>query len=95
MNFNADTPQSEVVKGLIEAYYAFDMGSAEPFVSKDYKFQTFPKIAGLPDEPKGGHFERYGVLFSLMTKAEVCIQCRLRVRKLTFPISIVHPSRKD
>jgi hypothetical protein len=89
-NFSAGTPQLEAVKNLIEAYITSDMGNVEPLVTKDYKFQTFPKIADLPDESKGGHLERYGKLFSMMTKVEVCIQHHLRAHRLTFVIA-AHP----
>lgn len=73
-DFNATTPQLEVVKKLFEAYLSLDVHNLEPLISKDFKFQTFPKIDGLPDEEKGGHFERWGPLLSLMTKLEVCIR---------------------
>ena len=72
-NFNATTPQSKLIKNVIEGYFSGDMNNLEPLVSKDYKFETFPKVNALPDEEKGGHLERYGALFSLMTKVEVCI----------------------
>jgi hypothetical protein len=74
MAFNATTPQSEVVKKFFEACLTLDMNNTEPFISKDFRYQTFPKIVGLPDESKEGYLERYGVLLSLMTKIEVCIQ---------------------
>lgn len=72
-NFNVTTPQSKAVKNLIEAYLSLDIYNIVPFISKDFKFQTFPKIAGLPDEVKEGHLERYGLLFSMVTSAKVCI----------------------
>jgi hypothetical protein len=81
-NFSAGTPQLEAVKNLIEAYLTLDLNNLEPVVTKDYRYQTFPKIADLPDESKGGHLERYGVLFGLMTEVEVCIQHHLRALRL-------------
>ena len=93
-NFNATTPQSEVVKNLIEAYVTLNLSNIEPFVSKDYKYQAFPKVADLPDEPKGKHIERYGAFFSLLNKVEVGIQHRLRARRLTVITAIiVHSAR--
>ena len=83
-NFNATTPQLKAVKKLFEAYLSLDIKNIEPHIAKDFKFQTFPKIADLPDEAKGTHAERYGPAFALMTKAEVCTRNRLRVRGLTF-----------
>lgn len=71
---NATTPQLKAVKNLFDAYLTLDVKNAEPFVSKDFTFQTFPKIADHPDEAKGAHFEKYGALLSLLTKAEVRFQ---------------------
>ena len=82
INLNATTPQLKAVKNLIEAY----VNNTESPASKDYKYQTFPKVAELHDEEKGGHFERYAVLFSLMTKVEVCTQHPIRARRLIFII---------
>ena len=76
-NINATTPQLKFLKNLLDAYLTLDINKVEPFISKDFKFQTFPKIADLPDEAKEGHFERYGTLFSLMARTEVCVQLRL------------------
>ena len=85
-NFNATTPQTKAVKDLFEAYLSLNIDNIKPFITKDFKFQTFPKIKGLPDEPKEGHFNRYGTLFSVVSRAEVRIQPRLRARRLT-----IHP----
>ena len=73
-NFDATTPQLKTVKNLMEAYFSLDIKNTEQFLFKDFKFQTFPKIPDLPEEVKGAHFERYGPLFALMSKVEVCIQ---------------------
>ena len=51
-------------------------------VSKDFKFQTFPKIASLPDEPKAAALKRYGAVMTLLGKMEVCIRNNRRVRRL-------------
>ena len=76
-NFNATTPQLKAAKNLYEAYLSLDINNVGPLVSEDFNFQTFPKITNLPGERKGDHFERYGTLFSLMTKIEVCVQHRV------------------
>ena len=72
-NFNATTPQSRVVENIFKALTTLDIKNAEPFLSKDHKFETFPKIASLPDEPRAVSLERYGTLISLLTKMEVRI----------------------
>jgi len=69
-NINATTPQLRVVKNLFDAYLTLDYKNSEQYVSKNFKFQTFPKTPDLPDETKEGHFERYGALLSLVTKVE-------------------------
>ena len=73
-SFNATTPQSQAVKNLIEAYFTFDLKNAEPFISKDFKFSSFPAMPEFPDEGKEGHFERYAPLLSMLTNIEVCAQ---------------------
>ena len=73
-NFDATTPQLKAVKNLFDAYLTRDLYNVKPFISKDYNFQTFPKIAGLPNEEIETHLMRYAPVFSLITKTEVCIQ---------------------
>lgn len=70
-NFDATTPQLKLVKGCMDVCITLDINNIAPFISKDYKFQTFPKIADRPDETKEKHFERYGTLLSLLAKLEV------------------------
>ena len=87
---DATTPQLKAVENLFKAYLSLDLKSVEPLITKDYKFQTFPKIADLPVETAEGHLETYQPIFSLMTKVEVRIQHHLQPRRLTytFPSSI-------
>ena len=73
---NPTTPQLKAVKNFAEAYLTRDVKNLEPVVSRDFQFQTFPKIADHPDESKEAHFERYGPLLTLMTKIEVGFQRR-------------------
>ena len=75
-NLNATTPQLTLVKNYLDAYLTLDISKVAPFISKNYTFQTFPKTPDLPDEPKEGHFERFGPLLSNLSKAEVRIQRR-------------------
>ena len=70
------TPQLNLVKRLFDAYCTRDINNVLPLLSKDYTFQTFPKIPDMPDETKASHLERYGPLLSLFTKVEVCTQHR-------------------
>ena len=82
-NFNGTTPQPKTVKSLLEAYLSLDISNTERFLTKDLKFQTFPKVSDLPDEVKGAHFESWGPLLAMMSKVEVWAQQRLWARRLT------------
>lgn len=73
-DINATTPQLKAVKGLFDAYASLDVKNAEQYISKDFKFHTFPKIPDLPEETKGSHFERYGALLSYLMKVEVRVR---------------------
>ena len=74
INFDATTPQLKVVKQWLEAYTSRDVDKVAPFVSKNFKFQTFPKTIDIPEEAQGVHFQRYRVLLGALTKLEVCIE---------------------
>lgn len=82
-SINPTTPQLNAVKNFFDAYLTLDLNNVEPFVSKDFQYQTFPKIADHPDEMKGAHFERYAPLFSLLTEVEV----RLQRQKVTLTMT--------
>ena len=69
------TPQLKAAKDLFDAYCSLDIKNVEPLISKDFTFQTFPKIAEHPDEAKDAHFGGYGKLLSSMSKIEVPLQC--------------------
>ena len=73
-SFDATTPQSQAVKNLVEAYFALDLKIVESFISKDFKFFSFPAMPEYPNEGKEGHFARYAPLLSMLTKMEVCAQ---------------------
>lgn len=72
-NIDATTPQLRLVKDWVDAYLTLNLENVDRYISKNFTFQTFPKIAELPDETKGAHLEKYGELLSLFTKMEVCI----------------------
>jgi hypothetical protein len=86
-NIDATTPQLEAIKKFFDAYSSLDINNVGPLISKNYKFQTFPKIDDLPDETKGGHFERYGTILSLLSKLEVRI---IRHRGTASPLADIH-----
>ena len=73
-NINATTPQLKLVKNWIDGYLSRDIRNLQPYLSKNYKFQTFPKIAELPDEVMGEYVERYAPIFSSFNNLEVRVQ---------------------
>lgn len=83
---NATTPQLKFMERLIEAYTTRDINNVGPFLSKNYKNQSFPKVAHLPDHTKGEHVQLFGPLLMAMTKIEVrtylTLGNRLRVSRL-------------
>jgi len=70
-NFNATTPQLKAVKNILDAYLTLDIKNVESFTSKDFKFETYPKMAALSDAAKEQFFQRYGTIFSMLTKVDV------------------------
>lgn len=81
-DFKATTPQSKVVGNLFKGLATLDISNIEPFVSKDFKYRTFPKTDNLPDQSKAACLEKYGTVISLFTKMEVCIRNDRRARRL-------------
>lgn len=73
-NIDAVTPQLKLVKDWICAYGSHDFGDLQTYVSRNLKFQTFPKIVELPDESVMEHMERYKLAFSFFTSLEVRIR---------------------
>ena len=79
-NIDATTPQLKAVKKWVEAYTTLDVDKVGPVVSKDFKFQSFPKTVDIPDEPKGAHIQKYRGVLTAMTKLEVRFQHRMPSR---------------
>jgi hypothetical protein len=75
-NIKATTPQLKLVSDLVDAYFTLDIKNILPFVSKNYTYQTSPKVPDLPDAAKGDHLENFGRLLSLMTGMDVRIRHR-------------------
>jgi hypothetical protein len=75
-NFDASTPQLEAVEKWIDGFTSLDISKVDLFVSRNFKFQSFPKTIDLPEQTKGAHIQWFGGLFSLITKLEVSVQRR-------------------
>lgn len=70
-NSDASTPQVEVVKKWLEAYFSLDIKGVEPLLSKNYQYQAFPESVSLSKETKEQHLERWKVALGVLTKFEV------------------------
>jgi hypothetical protein len=73
-NFDASTPQLEAVKKWVDGFTSLDISKVDQLVSRNFKFQSFPKTVDLPEQTKGAHLQWFGGLFALITKLEVGIQ---------------------
>ena len=71
INIDATTPQLKLAKDVTEAYLSRNLTSVAPYLSKNFTYQTFPKIADLPEVTKGGHVETYGAVLASFTQADV------------------------
>ena len=69
-DFDANTPQLEVVKNWFEAHFNLDVKNAEPFLSRNYRYQAFPESPHLPNETREQYVEnrRYYILGTLTGK---------------------------
>ena len=83
VNLDATTPQLKAVKGFVAAYLSLDISKAVPFISKNFKFQTFPKTIDIPEETGAAHTQRFKGLLAAMTKFEVRIHHRRSAFELT------------
>ena len=73
-NSNANTPQVDVAKRWLEAYFGLDIENVKPLLAKNYQFQSFPKSANLSEETREQHIERWREAFGVLTKFEVGVQ---------------------
>jgi hypothetical protein len=97
VNLDASTPQLKAVKNWLDAYFALDMDSVGPLVSKDFQYQALPETPDLPKESQERHIERYREMLAVMSKFGVRIRTsenRLRSHRL-ISLSQGHLSRSD
>ena len=77
-NIDASTPQLKITKSLLDAYLSLNIKEVEPFLSKDFQFQTFPKAgATMPEQPRVEHVQRFEGISAGMIKLEVRILHRI------------------
>ena len=74
VNIDATTPQLKTVKNWIEAHATLNPENAEPFLSKHFKLQTYPKSANPTHETREDYFKKQKKMAAAATKAEVRVQ---------------------
>jgi hypothetical protein len=77
MNFDASTPQLNVVKEWFESYMTLDTNNTEPLLSKNFRYESFPRSSDIPDQSKKTHVEVWGARLSSIDKLEAGIIRRL------------------
>jgi hypothetical protein len=70
-SINDPTPQMKLTKKLLDDYSSRDLSDVGPFLSENFKFQTFPQAADLPEEAKESHIQNWGNLLGSFTNMEV------------------------
>jgi hypothetical protein len=73
-NLDASTPQLKVLKKAIDAVTALDLSKMDTLLSRNFKYQSFPKTIDVPEQTKGTFFQWFRGVFASMSKFEVCIQ---------------------
>ena len=73
VDFN--TPQSKVIKRLLDAYCSLDMNNAQPLLSKNYQYLPFPENTDLPKQTKEGHLKTWGGMLSRSEERRVGKEC--------------------
>ena len=76
VNIISTTPQLKVTKDLLDAYYTRDARNLEPLMSRNFKYQNYPKVADHPEENKEEHLKKYGAILASFPAVKVCIQRR-------------------
>ena len=78
-HFDATTPQLKLIARAFEAYETRDRDIMASVLSKDYTYETFPKIADVPIQKKEEHLEFFGQRFAKLSKLEVRVQYTVAV----------------
>lgn len=73
-DMDASTPQLKAAKALLDGYSSRDLDAVESHLSKDFRYQTFPKVDRYPDQTKEEHVQFWRSKFSAFTKTKVRTQ---------------------
>jgi hypothetical protein len=82
-NFDASTPQLNVIKNWIDATSVLDTGKYDMVLARNFKYQSFPKTVDVPEMTKGKMVQWVAGVFASMTKMEVRIQRPRTTLKIT------------
>jgi hypothetical protein len=81
-NMDASTPQLRVVKKWFDTLTSLDLSKADPLISRNFKYQSFPKTIDVPEQTKDIYIQWFGGIMVSLTKLEVRIQRRRTAFKL-------------
>jgi hypothetical protein len=65
-NFDASTPELKAIKKWIEAFSILDTNKMDTLLSRNFKYQSFPKSIDVPEQTKEGFIQWFGGTFSKM-----------------------------
>jgi len=85
VDFDTSSPKSKAVKQLLDAYISLDLNNVKPLISKDYQYEPLPKSPDIANQGKEDHIQKWGEIFSLLTKLDV----RILRRRTAFKLSLI------
>jgi len=87
VDFDTSSPKSKAVKQLLDAYISLDLNNLKPLISKDYQYEPLPKSpdTDTANQGKEDHIQKWGEIFSLLTKFDV----RILRRRTAFKLNLI------
>ena len=85
VNFDTSTPQLKAVKQFLDAWISLDLNNVRPLISKDYQYESFPESPDIAKQEKEEHMQKWGEVFSLLTKFDV----RIRQQRTAFKLRLM------
>ena len=82
VDFDTSSPKLKAVKQLLDAYISLDLNNLKPLISKDYQYEPLPESLDIANQGKQDHIQKWGQIFSLLTKFDV----RIRQQRIAFKL---------
>ena len=82
VDFDTSSPKLKAVKQLLDAYISLDLNNLKPLISKDYQYEPLPESLDIANQGKEDHIQKWGQIFSLLTKFDV----RIRQQRIAFKL---------